>query len=119
MTGAPPLTFNYAVRAPVDSSPGEGLVWINPRLVGPPDYSVFSATPKLCYSEPAVAGPAPLSFRVMLSSGAALADSGWMAGSCWTPPALAPGTYFWKVFVRDGQGHMNRPTDWPHIFKIN
>ena len=118
VTGTPPLTFDYAVRAPVDSQAGAGLVWINPKPVSPPNYSVFGVAPKLCYSEPAVAGPAPLTFRVMLS-GAAQADSGWMAGYCWTPPALARGTYYWKVFVRDAQGHMNRTNDRPAIFRIN
>ncbi len=116
--GAPPVLVNYAVREPVDSQAGAGLVWINPRLVGPPDYALFNTTPQLCYSEPALAGPAPLTFRVMLA-GAAQADSGWMAATCWTPPSLAPGTYYWKVFVRDGEGHMNRTNDRPNIFKIH
>jgi len=117
VTGSPPLTFDYAVRAPVDSGAGAGLVWINPRPVSPLNYYIFGAAPRLCYSEPAVAGPAPFSFRVMVS-GAAQADSGWMAADCWTPPSLAPGTYFWKVFVRDARGHMNRTNDRPSIFKI-
>jgi hypothetical protein len=117
VTGSPPVTFNFAVREAVDSRGAAGLVWINPRLVGPPDYSIFGATPRLCYTEPAVAGPGPLTFRVMLS-GAAQADSGWISADCWTPPALSHGTYFWKVFVRDSQGHMNRTNDRPHIFRI-
>jgi murein DD-endopeptidase MepM/ murein hydrolase activator NlpD len=117
VTGSPPVTFNYAVREPVDTRAGAGLVWINPRLVGPPDYSILSATPRLCYTEPAVAGPAPLTFRVIVS-GSAQADSGWTLADCWTPPTLAHGTFFWKVFVRDGQGHMNRTNDRPHIFRI-
>jgi hypothetical protein len=116
--GTPPITFRYAVRAPVDSQAGAGLVWINPRLVSPADYSVFSRVPQLCVSEPAVVGPAPLTFRVMVS-GAGQADSGWMADECWTPPPLAPGTYYWKAFVRDAQGHMNRTNDRPSIFKIH
>ena len=115
--GAPSLTFDYAVRDPVDSRAGGGLVWINPTMVSPPNYSVFGAAPKLCFSEPAVAGSAPFSFRVMIS-GEAEADSGWMADHCWTPPALAHGTYYWKVFVRDGQGHMNRTNERPYVFKI-
>lgn len=117
VTGSPPVTFNYSVRELVDTRAAGGLVWINPRLVGPPDYSIFRATPRLCYTEPALAGPAPLTFRVMVS-GSAPADSGWMSADCWTPPAMPPGTYFWKVFTRDGQGHMNRTNDRPHIFKI-
>ncbi len=115
--GAPPVTFAEAVRDPVDTSAAAGLVWINPTAVSPPDHAVLNAAPELCYSEPAVAGPAPLSYRVMVS-GAAQADSGWISAACWTPPALGPGTYFWNVFVRDGQGHMNRTSDWPHVFRI-
>ncbi len=115
--GSPPVALNYAVREPVDTSGAAGLVWINPTVFGPPDDAVFSATPRLCYNEPAVAGPPPLTFRVMVT-GATQADSGWISSDCWTPPGLAPGSYLWKVFVRDGQGHMNRTYGWPHIFKI-
>ena len=118
VTGSPPLTFNYSVRAPVDSQMAAGLVWINPRLVSPPDYAMFPSAPKLCFSEPAVAGPAPLTYRVMLS-GAEQADSGWMTDDCWSPPISGHGTYFWKVFVRDGQGRMNRTNDRPGIFRID
>src|SRR5439155_9850866 len=51
VTGSPPLTFNYAVRAPVDSQMGAGLVWINPRLVSPANYSTLVLAPKLCFAE--------------------------------------------------------------------
>jgi Peptidase family M23 len=115
--GSPPVTLNYVVRAPVDTSAGAGLVWINPRLDSPAYRAIFSSTPPLCFSEPAVAGPAPLTFRVMVS-GAALADSGWISAHCWTPPALAPGAYYWKVFVRDGLGHMTRTNTRPEEFEI-
>ena len=115
--GALPLTLNYRVRQPMDSRAGAGLVWINPRPVSPPEYAEFSAPRPLCFTEPAVAGPAPLTFRVLVS-GTALADSGWMAATCWTPPPLPRGTYYWKVFVRDGQGLMNRTNDRPRVFKI-
>ena len=115
--GAPSVTVNYAVREPVDSSPGAGLVWINPLPVTPVNYSTFTAAPRLCVTELAIAGPTPLSFRVMVS-GAAQADSGWMAAQCWTPPSLAHGTYYWKAFVRDGQGRMNRTNDRPSVFRI-
>ncbi len=115
--GGLPLAVNYRVRLPMDSGAGAGLVWINPRPVNPPEYARFPSSLPLCFTEPAVAGPAPLTFRVLVS-GSAQADSGWMGAACWTPPALPRGTYYWKVFVRDGQGHMNRTNDRPRVFKI-
>ena len=117
VTGAPSLTLNYRVRTPMDSRAGAGLVWINPRPVSPPAYSAFPAPPALCFTEPAVAGPAPLTFRIIVA-GPVQADSGWMAATCWTPPPLPRGTYYWKVFVRDGQGHMNRTNQRPVVFRI-
>jgi hypothetical protein len=115
--GGPPVSFDYAVQEPVDVSAGAGLVFINPIVVGPANGSLFSKSPRLCVSEPAVAGQAPLSFRVMLA-GAGQADSGWIADDCWTPPPLGTGTYFWKVFVRDARGYMNRTYVRPTVFKI-
>ena len=115
--GGPPVSFGYTVQAPVDSSPGAGLVLINPTVVEPANDAVFSTTPRLCVSEPAVAGQAPLSFRVMVS-GPSQADSGWITAQCWTPPALGTGRYFWKVFVRDARGYMNRTNDRPTDFRI-
>jgi murein DD-endopeptidase MepM/ murein hydrolase activator NlpD len=117
VSGALPATLDYTVREPMDSRPGAGLVWINPRPISPPNYALLASVPRLCVSEPAVAGPAPFSFRIMVS-GQAQADSGWMADPCWTPPALPSGTYYWKAFVRDGQGHMNRTNDRPRVFKL-
>jgi hypothetical protein len=115
--GAPPATFHYSVRAPVDTSASAGLIWIYPKLVSPPYFSVFSAAPNLCFSEQPQAGAPPLRYRILLT-GAGQADSGWMAAMCWTPPQLEPGTYYWKVFVRDSQGHMNRTNDRPYFFTI-
>ena len=51
-------------------------------------------------------------------SGAGVADSGWIAAECWTPPPLGAGTFFWKAFVRDARGYMNRTNQRPTVFKI-
>jgi hypothetical protein len=105
------------VRQPVDTSGSTGVVLINPTFVSPANYAELPAAPRLCWSEPRVAGPPPLSFRVMVV-GAAPTDSGWIAETCWQAPHLAPGRYYWKVFVRDGQGRMNRTNQRPFAFSI-
>jgi hypothetical protein len=51
-------------------------------------------------------------------AGPQFADSGWIADQCWQTPALPKGTYFWKVFVRDGNGHMNRTNQRPYVFRL-
>jgi len=111
------LTVAYSVRAPVDTSAALGVILVNPTFVSPVNWANLAETPKLCWSEYASAGTAPLSFRVMVA-GQRTADSGWQAGTCWTPPALPSGTYFWKVFVRDARGFMNRTNQRPLAFKI-
>jgi hypothetical protein len=117
VTGSLPVAVVYQAVQPMDSRPAAGLVWINPLMVNPPNAAVLTHVPRFCISEPAVAGPAPFSFRVMLS-GPVPADSGWLAAPCWTPTDLPPGTYYWKGFVRDGQGHMNRTNERPRVFKL-
>jgi len=50
-------------------------------------------------------GPqATRSFRVSLHSldGSLVAESGWLSGTSWTPPALSAGTYQWQVKAFDG-----------------
>jgi len=118
VTGSPPVTLSYSVRQPADTSAAAGLVAIYPQLVGPPDYSDQATTPQLCYSEPDSAGVAPLSYRVMIT-GPAQTDSGWISTTCWTPPELPAGLYYWKIFVRDALGHMSRTNDHPHVFRID
>jgi hypothetical protein len=117
VTGAPPLTLNFRVRPAMDSRAGAGLVWVNPQPVSPPAYAAYRTPPPLCFTEPAVAGPAPLTFRILVV-GPARADSGWITATCWTPPAVPRGVYYWKVFVRDGQNHMNRTNQRPVVFRI-
>jgi hypothetical protein len=111
------LTLTYSVRPPVDTRAALGIIWVNPTFVSPANWTNLSQTPKLCWSEYASAGTAPLSFRAMVA-GPVAADSGWQAGTCWTPPTLPRGTYFWKVFVRDARGYMNRTKQRPLAFKI-
>jgi len=48
-----------------------------------------------------------------IAAGPGAADSGWISELCYTTPSLAPGTYFWKVFVTDGAGLMNRTNQRP------
>ncbi len=117
VTATTTLTVAYTVRPPVDTSAALGVILVNPTFVSPVNWANLSQTPKLCWSEYASAGAAPLSFRVMVA-GPTTADSGWQAGTCWTPPTLSRGTYFWKVFVRDARGYMNRTNQRPLAFKI-
>jgi murein DD-endopeptidase MepM/ murein hydrolase activator NlpD len=111
------LTVTYSVRPAVDTHAALGIIVVNPTFVSPVNWASLTQTPKLCWSEYASAGVAPLSFRVMVA-GPVAADSGWQAATCWMPPALPRGTYFWKVFVRDARGYMNRTNQRPVAFKI-
>lgn len=111
------LRLNYAVRAPAETASSTGIVLISPTFVRPANWSRLSRPPELCWSEPASAGPSPLLFRVRIV-GPTPADSGWIEAACWQTPALAPGSYAWKVFVRDGQGYMNRTNQRPFVFKL-
>jgi hypothetical protein len=113
----PGAILTVTVRAAADARPAAGLIWINPTFVSPPDWSRQSVAPRLCWSETPQAGKAPFQFRAMVV-GPATADSGWIAATCWQTPALPAGTYFWKVFVRDACGYMNRTNQRPLAFTI-
>lgn len=108
----------YVVRPAPDLSGSTGMVLINPTFLSPPNASTRSEPPLLCWSVPAAAGPAPLAYRVMVV-GPQAADSGWQTASCWQTPPLPAGQYYWKVFVRDGQGWMTRPNQRPWGFKLS
>jgi hypothetical protein len=110
------LRLNFAVRDPAHTA-ADGIVLISPTFVRPANGSSLAVPPNLCWSEPASAGPAPLLFRVR-AVGPASADSGWISATCWQTPALPPGSYAWKVFVRDGQGFMNRTNQRPFVFSL-
>ncbi len=110
-----PLAFT--VRPPPDLSATTGMVLINPTFLAPPNYATLAKSPELCWSVSATAGPAPLTFRVMVV-GPQAADSGWISAACWQTPTLPAGQYSWKVFIRDGQGYMTRPNQRPWVFKL-
>lgn len=104
-----------------------GTVLINPVFVSPANYAVRTGKASLCWAGSPEAGPAPLRYRVLVvrdllsaatSALPTTADSGWIADTCYTTPELAPGTYFWKVFVLDGAGLMNRTNQRPLAFVI-
>ena len=40
------------------------------------------------------------------------------AATCWQTPDLPAGMYFWKVFVRDARGYMNRTNQRPLALTI-
>jgi hypothetical protein len=111
------IRFRYGVRPPTASASSAGLVLINPTFASPPNWSRLAGPPNLCWTEPVIAGAAPLLFRVLVV-GPTRADSGWIAAQCWQTPALAPGAYAWKVFVRDGQGYLNRTNQRPWVFDV-
>ncbi|MCC6188694.1 MAG: M23 family metallopeptidase [Anaerolineales bacterium] len=111
------LRLRFAVRAPPVTGAGARIVWISPIFVGPANWSELAEAPRLCWSEPASAGPPPLLFRARVA-GPIAADSGWIAETCWQTPDLVPGTYAWKVFVRDSQGYMNRTNQRPFVFRL-
>jgi hypothetical protein len=111
------INLSVDVRQPAETSASASFVPISPSFVSPANYSLLKQAPQLCWSEPAVAGQAPLSFRVMVA-GPNPADSGWISGACWQMPSARSGAYYWKVFVRDGRGYMNRTNQRPYVFRI-
>lgn len=111
------LRLPLTVAPPPNASAASEIVLISPAFVGPANYSEHRNAPRLCWNVPAVAGRAPLRFRAMVV-GTEAADSGWVRESCWQVPPLPPGTYYWKVFVRDADGFMNRTNQRPFVFKI-
>ncbi len=109
-------TLNYTVR-PSAVITTLGSLLISPAFVQPTSYSTTITTPLLCWSLPASAGRAPFQYRAMLV-GPHPTESGWITNTCWQPPALTAGTYYWKVFVRDARGFMNRTNQRPYAFVI-
>jgi murein DD-endopeptidase MepM/ murein hydrolase activator NlpD len=108
--------LKFTLARPTDNSSSEGVVLINPEFVSPASYSTWRSTPPLCWrTSPVVKTPVQFRVRVV---GPQPADSGWTTSTCWQPPALPNGTYLWKVFVRDGDGYMNRTNQRPYAFVI-
>jgi hypothetical protein len=111
------LRLKVTVRPQVEAGAGAGIVYISPAFASPANYSLHASAPRLCWTLPAVAGEPPLTFRALVV-GPRAADSGWITTTCWQPPRLPAGSYSWKVFVRDGLGHMNRTNQRPFVFRI-
>jgi len=111
------VTLGYVVRSAPDTSPGLNMILVNPAFASPNNWVTLSLPPRLCWREDASAGKSPLRFRVLVV-GPTAADSGWISDLCWQTPSLKAGTYFWKVFVRDARGYMNRTNQRPYAFLI-
>jgi len=111
------FTLTFTVTQPIAVVPARGILLLNPQLVSPSSYSSFDQPPELCWSLHRTAGQAPFEFRVVVV-GPKPADSGWLNDTCWQPPNLSSGTYYWKVFVRDARGYMNRTNQRPFAFII-
>ena len=79
-----------------------------PTLVAPTNGSTASTSaPTFTWQDggdPDNGPQATRSFRVSLHSldGSLVAESGWLSGTSWTPPALSAGTYQWQVKAFDG-----------------
>jgi murein DD-endopeptidase MepM/ murein hydrolase activator NlpD len=108
--------FTFEVGALRSTEIPVGIVLQNPEFVSPTSYSAWGSAPQLCWRLGG-AVKQPVRFRVRVV-GPQPADSGWQAATCWQPPQLRKGTYFWKVFVRDGDGFVNRTHQRPQAFVI-
>lgn len=108
----------YAVRSPANTAPATGLLLTNPVYLSPTSYNSVGPTPDLCWSTPRSAGLPPFEYRVLMV-GPTTTDSGWLGETCWQPPSLSAGTYYWKVLVRDARGFMNRTNQRPYAFIVS
>jgi murein DD-endopeptidase MepM/ murein hydrolase activator NlpD len=111
------IRLQYTVRPEREAGGSRGILLLNPSLVSPEGYGGYEQSPELCWDLRRTAGQAPFEFRALVV-GSEPADSGWITGACWQPPDLKPGTYYWKVFVRDARGYMNRTNQRPFAFII-
>ncbi len=111
------IRLQYTVRPEREAGGSRGILLFNPSLVSPNGYSSYDQSPGLCWELHRAAGQAPFEFRALVV-GPEPADSGWITGTCWQPPDLKSGTYYWKVFVRDARGYMNRTNQRPFAFII-
>ena len=114
----PPFKLLYAVRSTFNTAPATGLLLDQPTYLTPTGYNSVNATPEMCWRVPRSAGQAPFEYRVLVA-GPTATDSGWMGATCWTPPPLLAGTYYWKVLVRDAHGYMNRTNQRPYAFIVS
>jgi len=114
----PAGTVRYAVRPPPRTGADPGIIAINPYFLSPNSWASVGPSPQLCWGQEAKSGTQPFQFRILIA-GQALADSGWITTTCWKTPRLTPGTYYWKVFVRDARGFMNRTNQRPYAFIVS
>ena len=113
----PWVPISYTVRSAADTGAAQDILLINPVMLSPGNWARVRGAPQLCWREDASAGRAPFQYRVM-AVGPVPLDSGWINATCWQAPALKPGTYQWKVFVRDARGYMNRTNQRPQAFVV-
>lgn len=111
--------LRYTVRPAATAQAGGPVLLESVALVRPGGWTSHAASPELCWRVPLGRDRQDLRLRYrVIVSGPAQADSGWVAATCWRPPALPPGTYFWKVFLRDPAEAMNRPNQRPFAFIV-
>ncbi len=112
------LTLVFTVTETLNDWPLGLTRFGEPQLVAPLSYSVFRRAPNLCWQSGvanfdewrvAVAGPTSVLSEWQYSSSNA---------TCWRPPSLPPGTYFWKVFTRDYAGNVQGFRHYPLAFVI-
>jgi peptidase M23-like protein len=113
----PEARVRYSVRPLPDTSASSGLLFVNPSYLSPSGWSSIASGTPLCWGYADKSAQRPIQFRVVVA-GPAPADSGWITGTCWQPLRLKPGTYYWKVFVRDARGYMNRTNQRPYAFVV-
>jgi hypothetical protein len=117
----PWVPISYTVQPPLDTGPAHEVILINPVMVSPGNWARVRGAAQLCWQVDSAAGKAPFRYRALVvgpGGSAAAADSGWISATCWQTPALQPGLYQWKVFVRDGGGYMNRTNQRPQVFIV-
>jgi hypothetical protein len=108
------LSYTVAAAPVITTSK---VIEVNPLPVSPASGLWVEATPQLCWTLAASAGQPPYAFRVLLAGDAAV-DSGWLSQTCWQPPRLGRGVYWWKVLVRDARGYLNRTNQRPYLFRL-
>lgn len=111
-------SVRYTVRAFTAPVGYATILSQNPELVSPLGWSSTEARPRLCWRVNFGKQTVKAQYRAVLI-GPTPVDSGWLTQTCWTPPKLDAGTYYWKVFVRDETGAMNRPNQRPWAFVVS
>ena len=102
-------TSDHNFTATCSGSPTPNLPPNRPTLLAPTNGSSSSTTTAPTFTwqdggDPDNGPQATRTFRVRLSGldGTVVAESDWLSGTNWTPPALQAGTYQWQVKAFDG-----------------